>query len=134
MQRSRQTQPRRAWRPPSTASARAGGHFGMVGPGGYAGRRAAAGRRKQSSGGSAMVLGRGLLGALAKQTPSKRSRKGPALLAVAAGLGAAGAAALKRRRSAEDQPPLNVVPAQAPSQPTPVPPATEEPAGPPGPA
>ena len=129
MHRSRQTQPRRAWRPPSTASATPGGRFGMVGPGRYAGRRAPAGRRRQSSGGSPMVLGRGLLGALAKQTPSKRSRKGPALMAVVAGLGAAGAAALKRRRSGEDQPPVDV--AQPPSAPMPGPPALDEAAPPP---
>ena len=77
-----------------------------------------------------MVLGRGLLGALAKQTPSKRSRKGPALMAVVAGLGAAGAAALKRRRSGEDrQPPVDV--AQPPSAPMPGPPVLDEAAPPP---
>ena len=129
MHRSRQTQSRRAWRPPGTASPAAGGRFGMVAPGRYAGRRAPAGRRGQSSGGSPMVVGRGLLGAFAKQTPAKRSRKGPVLVAVVAGLGAAGAAALKRRRSAEDQPPVDI--AQPPSAPMPGPPALDEAAPPP---
>jgi hypothetical protein len=51
-----------------------------------------------------MALGLGLLGAVGRNQPSKGSRKGPALLAVVAGLGAVGAAALKRRHTGDDRP------------------------------
>lgn len=151
MRRQRPTPTRRTWRAPRTTSptggARSGrraaprgmpfagargrratspGRFGSVGPG----RRPAVGRGKQSSGKSAMALGRGLLGALGNRKQSKGSRKGPALLTALAGLGAAGAAgaaALKRRRSGEDQPTGHV----APSEPAAPPSSTAEEAGPP---
>ena len=77
-----------------------------------------------------MTLGRGLLGALGKQTKSKGSRKGPALVAVAAGLGAAGAAALKRRRSGEDQATVTALPTDPASEPAAA--APDEPASSPG--
>jgi hypothetical protein len=153
MHRARQTQAGRPWRTPRPAGPTratrpgrraaprpiplAGGRsrrdvsrsrFGGMRPGGAAARRAAAaGRRKPSRGTSAMTLGRGLLGALGKQkrSQSKGSRKAPALLAVAAGLGA-GAAALKRRHSGEEQPTADVPPVESAA------PAAPAAAGPPG--
>jgi hypothetical protein len=87
------------------------GRFGGVAPGRFSGAPTTM-RRTRSSGRSSNPLARGLLGALGSgpQKRSKGSRKGPALLAVLAGLGAAGAGVLKRRRSGSDQPPTYVPP------------------------
>lgn len=88
------------------------GRFGGVALGRFSGAPATTMRRKRSSRRSSNPLARGLLGALGSSTRkrSKGSRKGPALLAVLAGLGAAGAGVLKRRRSGDDQPPAYVPP------------------------
>lgn len=69
-----------------------------------------------------MTFARGLRGAGQKKTSSKGPRKGPALLALA-GLGAAGAAAFKRRRASEEQGPGQVPPSEPVGEPTPM---TEE--------
>jgi hypothetical protein len=73
-----------------------------------------------------MALGRGMTGAARRQQKSKGSRKGPALLAVLAGLGAAGAAALKRRRTGGGQTPEHFPPPQPVGEPTPVTPVKQE--------
>jgi uncharacterized membrane protein YebE (DUF533 family) len=63
-----------------------------------------------------MVLGRGLL---SQQKRSGRSRKAPAaLIAALAGLGAAGAAAWKRRRTEGDQQTAYVPPSAPATTPT----------------
>jgi hypothetical protein len=126
MQKPRQTRARRTWRTPRAttpsptarsgwrtapdALARAGGRrrqatsrgrLDAMVPRRSAGSGPFAARPKRSSGTSVVVLGRGLLG---HQKRSERSRKAPAaLIAVVAGLGAAGAAAWKRRRGESDQ-------------------------------
>jgi hypothetical protein len=76
-------------------------------------RRAHPTRRAAASG------SHGLMGRLRRQKQTTGgSRKGPALLAVVAGLGAAGAAALKRRRSGDDQRPWDVPPPEPVGEPT----------------
>jgi hypothetical protein len=153
MQKPQQTQGRRAWHTSRattpTPSARSGwrtapdalaaargrrrqatsrGRFNAMVP-----RRSASGhggpfarRRKRSSGTSIMVLGRGLLG---QQKGAERSRKAPAaVIAVLAGLGAAGAAAWKRRRSETDEPTAQVPPSD-PAATTTSPAETSRPAG-----
>jgi hypothetical protein len=90
-------------------------------------RRAPATRRRQPSRRDrAMALGRGVSGVARRQQKSKASRKGPALLAVVAGLGAAGAAALKWRRSGADEAPGYFPPPEPVGEPTPVNPAKQE--------
>jgi hypothetical protein len=149
MKKPQQTQTHRTWRAPRTATtasrsgwraapdalARAGGRsrqptsrgrFSATAP-----RRSARGgpfaaRPKRSSGTSVLGLGRGLLG---QQKRSGRSRKAPAaLIAVLAGVGAAGAAAWKRRRDETDQPSA-YVPPSAPPSPTSSPAEASGPAG-----
>jgi hypothetical protein len=151
MQKPRQPQTRRRW-PASRASspppaARAGwrnvpkalpfaggrgrpapsrGRFGATLPRRSAGRGPVAGRRERSSGTSVMVLRRGLLG---QHKRSRRSRKAPAaLIAALAGLGAAGAVVMKRRRSEEDQPTAYVPPTE-PAATTTSAPGASRPAG-----
>jgi hypothetical protein len=65
-----------------------------------------------------MAFAHGLFGAVGKNktTGSNRSRKAPALLAVLGGLGAAGAAAFKRRQSTQDQP--QAAPSEPAGEPT----------------
>jgi hypothetical protein len=90
---------RRSARPTATGS----GRFRTVRPGGRQSGR----RGKQAGRKSPVALARGPFGALGKNkasTGAKRSRKGPALLAVLAGLGAAGAAAFKRRQDTRPEP------------------------------
>jgi hypothetical protein len=60
-----------------------------------------------------MAYARGLLGGVGEKKASKGPGKRPALLAVAAGLGAAGALVLKRRRTGEDPAPEHIPPPQA---------------------
>jgi hypothetical protein len=150
MQKPRQTQARRTWRTPRattpTPAARSGwrtapdalavargrgrqatsrGRFGAMVPRRSAGRGPFAGRRKRSSR-TSMVLARGPLG---RQKQSARSRKAPAaVIAVLAGLGAAGAAAWKRRRAEADQP-TAYVPPSAPAPATTAPAEASRPAG-----
>jgi hypothetical protein len=88
-------------------------------PGRFGLSRSPARRRKQSSGGSAMAFARGRLGGVGKHQPSKRSRTGPALLAVVAGLGVAGAAAIKRRRGEKAPSAGHMPPPEPVGEPTP---------------
>jgi hypothetical protein len=66
-----------------------------------------------------MAYARGLLGGVGETKASKGRGKRPALLAVAAGLGAAGALVLKRRRTGEDPAPEHIPAPQAVGEPRP---------------